>query len=136
MAVADRAETFVALRARHEAFVIATAVVRGGGVDVEQLNCHACGRDIDWRNANEQICVDCPNCGAVNELPCHLRYRVAPGADAGGILEYASVEGDRRQWWNDVLPVAHSVEPVVPVQPAPMWLNAFCLACLAAVLIC
>jgi hypothetical protein len=138
MAVADRPETFVALRARHEAFRIASDFVRGPGVDVEHLDCHACGAAIDWRLAIEQICVDCPACGAVNELPCHLRYRIPPANDAADerVIDYASSTPDARQWWNNPLPLAYAAaEPVDKDQRAPMWLNVFCLACLAIVLV-
>jgi hypothetical protein len=140
MAIAHRPETFVALRARHEALRIAEAVIRGGGVNVEQLNCHSCGADLDWKRAIEQIAIDCPSCGAVNELPCHLRYRVPPADDddAAGTLDYASVEPDRRRWWNDTLPTALAVASPVRAaarEPWPIWLKLFCLACLAAVLV-
>ena len=64
MAVAERPETFVALRGGTRRFR-SPAPVRGRGVDVDRLDCHACGADIDWRQAIEQICVDCPACGAV-----------------------------------------------------------------------
>jgi hypothetical protein len=134
MAVADRPQTFVALRARHEAFQIASAVVRGHGVDVERLNCHVCGADLDWRLANEQICVDCPACGAVNELPCHLRYRVPPSDDSGDhTLDYASVSNAQQAWWGEAVPIAY-VSQSEPAERAPMWLNFFCLTCLAVVL--
>ena len=139
MAIAHRPETFIALRARHEALRIAEAVIRGGGVNVEQLNCHTCGTDLDWRSATEHVAIDCPACGAVNELPCHLRYRVAQSEDDGALLDYASIEPDRRHWWNDVaIPTANAVPihaQVVPADPAPLWLKIFCLACLAVVLI-
>ena len=110
MAVAHRPETFIALRARHEALRIAEAVIRGGGVNVEQLNCHTCGAELDWKRASEQVAIDCPACGAVNELPCHLRYRIPPSGDEDtGTLDYASVEPDRRHWWNGVVPTAMAV---------------------------
>ena len=135
MRVVERPETFVALRARHEAFQIATAVARGNGVDLERLNCRACGADIDWRLANEQICVDCPACGAVNELPCHLRYRVPRNEDEVGTIDYASAVTERSAWPN-ILPVADIVDSVgiVPAQESPGWLKAFCLVCLMIVL--
>ena len=135
MAIAHRPETFVALRARHEALRIAEAVIRGGGVNVEQLNCHTCGAELDWKNAIEQVAIDCPSCGAVNELPCHLRYRVPPSEEETGTLDYASVEPDRRHWWNDVVPTARAVEPSIPVERWPMWLKVFCLTCVAVVLV-
>jgi len=137
MAIAHRPETFVALRARHEALRIAEAVVRGAGVDVEQLNCHSCGAELDWRCAIEQVAIDCPACGAVNELPCHLRYRIPRyGEDESGTLDYASIEPDRRRWWNEVVPTALAVPTPVRAgaEPWPMWLKLFSLACLALVL--
>src|SRR5688500_5874010 len=135
MALAHRPETIVALRARHEAFRIASAVVRGAGVNLEELNCHACGVSLDWKNAIEQVCVDCPSCGAVNELPCHLRYRVPPVEEEVS-LDYASIEPDRRHWWNDSIPVALAAEPEAEIKSAPAWVKVFCLTCLAVVLIC
>ena len=136
MAIAHRPETFVALRARHEALRIAEAVIRGGGVNVEQLNCHTCGAELDWKHAIEQVAIDCPSCGAVNELPCHLRYRIPPSEDEPGMLDYASVQPDRRHWWNDVIPTATAVQASIPVERSPMWLKVFCLTCLAIVLVC
>ena len=136
MAVAHRPETIVALRARHEALRIAQAVIRGAGVDVEQLNCHACGTDLDWRNPTGHVATDCPACGAVNELPCHLRYRTA-AIPHDVSLDYASIEPDRRVWWNDVIPTAAPahVHAALPAdEPAPGWLKVFCLTCLVAVL--
>ena len=133
MAIARRPETFIALRARHEALRIAEAVIRGAGVDVEQLNCHTCGGDLNWRDAIEQVAIDCPACGAVNELPCHLRYRVAP-QEQEGCLDYASIEPDRRVWWNDTIPDAAQVYRSIPAPTSPLWLKIFCLACLAVVL--
>ena len=137
MAVAHRPETLVALRARHQALRIAEAVMRGAGVDVEQLNCHTCGTELDWRNPSGCVAVDCPSCGAVNELPCHLRYRTAP-IPQDVEIGYASAEPDRRGWWNDVLPVAARADvctPLPPEEPAPLWLKVFCLTCLAVVLV-
>ena len=85
-------------------------MIRGGGVNVEQINCHSCGAELDWRLAIEQVAIDCPSCGAVNELPCHLRYRIPPSTDEEtGTLDYASIEPDRRHWWNDTLPTALAV---------------------------
>jgi hypothetical protein len=136
MAIAHRPETFIALRARHEALRIAEAIIRGGGVNVEQLNCHTCGADLDWKSAIEQVAIDCPSCGAVNELPCHLRYRVPPSEDDGGMLDYASIQPDRRHWWNDVVPTATAIPTPVRDEPSPMWLHVFCLTCLAVVLVC
>ena len=136
MAIAHRPQTFIALRARHEALRIAEALIRGGGVNVEQLNCHNCGAELDWKNAIEQVAIDCPSCGAVNELPCHLRYRVPPSEDEAATLDYASVEPDRRHWWNDVIPTATAIQPAVPVESRPMWLPIFCLAFAAITLIC
>jgi hypothetical protein len=140
MAIAHRPETFIALRARHEALRIAEAVIHGSaGVNLEQLNCHTCGAELDWRHAIEQVAIDCPGCGAVNELPCHLRYRVPPSEDEGGTLDYASVEPDRRHWWNDVIPTASAVPTPVtavsPPPPLPVWVKVFCLTCLAIVLV-
>jgi hypothetical protein len=133
MAIARRPETIVALRARHEALRIAEAVFRGPGVDLDQLNCHTCGTELDWKHAVEQVAIDCPSCGAVNELPCHLRYRVPP-VEQEVELGYASIEPDRRQWWNNaVLPVAMQVEQIT-AKPSPAWLKVFCLTCLAIVL--
>jgi len=134
MAIAHRPETIIALRARHEALRIAEAVFRGGGVDVEQLNCHACGAGLDWKHAVEQVAIDCPSCGAVNELPCHLRYRIPPSEEDPTTLDYASVEPDRRHWWNDTIPIASAVQRCLPVEGWPTWLKLFCLACLALVL--
>jgi hypothetical protein len=135
MAIAHRPETFVALRARHEALRIAEAIIRGGGVNVEQLNCHNCGGDLDWKNAIEQVAIDCPSCGAVNELPCHLRYRIPPSEEeTTTTLDYASVEPDRRHWWNDTVPIASAVHRALPADRWPTWLKIFCLACLALVL--
>jgi hypothetical protein len=138
MAIAHRPETFVALRARHEAMRIAEAVIRGGGVNVEQLSCHSCGAELDWKLANEQVAIDCPSCGAVNELPCHLRYRIPPSIDEEtGTLDYASIEPDRRHWWNEVVPTANAVPTPVrhaAAEPWPMWLKLFSLACLGLVL--
>ena len=136
MAIAHRPETFVALRARHEALRIAEALIRGDGVNVEQLNCHSCGAELDWRLAIEQVAIDCPSCGAVNELPCHLRYRVPPSTDEeSGTLDYASVEPDRRHWWNEGVPTALAVAtPLRRHEPWPVWLTLFCLACAGLVL--
>jgi hypothetical protein len=137
MAIAHRPETFVALRARHEALRIAEAVIRGGGVNVEQLNCHTCGAELDWKNAVEQVAIDCPSCGAVNELPCHLRYRVPPQSETVQ-LEYSSVAFQERYWWHEaIIPTASAVvtRPVVPVEQSPMWLKVFCLTCLGIVLV-
>jgi hypothetical protein len=136
MAIAHRPETFSALRARHEALRIAEAIIRGagGGVDVDHVTCHACGIELDWRNPTSDVAIDCPSCGAVNELPCHLRYRAAP-IPTNIEIAYASAEPDRRVWWNDVVPVARAVcAPVPPDQAAPLWLKVFCLTCLAIVL--
>jgi hypothetical protein len=137
MAIAHRPETITTLRARHEAFRIATSLFRGGGVDVEHLTCHACGQPIDWKAAavaDGEAFVDCPSCGTFNELPCHLRYRIPPNEDPPALLEYASAEPDRRQWWNDVIPVALTVEPEAEVKRWPTWLKGFCLAMLGLVL--
>ena len=133
---AHRPETIVALRARHEAFRIASALFRGGGVDVEQLNCHACGQAIDWKKAAEGAAfVDCPSCGTFNELPCHLRYRIPPSDDPPAMIEYASVEQDRRHWWSDAIPVALAAEPAAEIKQSPAWLKVFCLTMLAFVLV-
>ncbi|MEA2709506.1 MAG: hypothetical protein QOF78_2107 [Phycisphaerales bacterium] len=134
MAVARRPETIIALRARHEAFCIASAVFRGAGVNVEQLNCHTCGGELDWKHATEQVAIDCPSCGAVNELPCHLRFRVPPSELETETLDYASAQPDRRQWWNDVVPLAQSVQAAMPIKRPPVWLSIFCLTCLMIVL--
>ena len=52
------------------------------------------------------------------------------------MIDYAPWQPDGRQWWNNALPPAYAAaEPVDQDQRAPMWLNLFCLACLAVVLI-
>jgi hypothetical protein len=134
-AKADRAETIVALRARHEAFRIAEAILRGDGVDVEHFTCHACAAQLDGKHTNTEVAIDCSICGALNELPCHLRYRVAPCEDEVGALSYESSAYHAPPWWQEYVPMATSVEPAIPVEPAPMWLKVFCLTCLAAVLV-
>lgn len=134
---ADRPETFVALRARHEAMRIAEAILRGGGVDVQRFNCHACGSDLDWNRADTEVAVDCPACGAINELPCHLRYRLAPSSSENGVLEYQSLTYQPAMWWEQYVPLAAAAEPAATVgdEGMPFWVKAFCLACVGAVLI-
>jgi endogenous inhibitor of DNA gyrase (YacG/DUF329 family) len=106
----------IALRARHEALRVATSLFGGGPVDLEEVHCQACGRSLDWRLAQYQIEVECPDCGAQTELPPHLRFRVPPPARDAAPLQY------------EALPLAMRVDDVIT--PRRAWIRVFCWTCL------
>lgn len=127
---ADRAESLIALRARHQSMRIAEEVLRGGGIDVEWFNCPACGAELDAHDTHTAARFRCSVCEALIDLPPHLRNVVSTRlpADANQHLDGPPPPVPVR-----AIPVPGRPlrQPEVRLDPPPTWAIAFCLIWLA-----
>ena len=78
MARAILRQTFIALRARRQAYRIAADFLYDEPIDVESFPCSACGQPIHVEEVNAVGNLPCPSCGEWNRAPAHLRSRRAP----------------------------------------------------------
>ena len=68
-------QTMIALRARRQAYRIATDFLYDERIDVESFSCRACGHDLTARAFTVLGWLQCPACGSRNRAPAHLRSR-------------------------------------------------------------
>ena len=81
MATQERRETFVALRATHAAYRIASAVRDAEPIDVHGGYCRACGAGLDLRD-NVNGVTTCAECGAAVRVPPYATvWRPVPRTD-------------------------------------------------------
>jgi hypothetical protein len=85
-------ETMIALRARRQAYRIATDFLYENPIDVETFECRSCGQPIRPSVVSATGWVRCGVCGVGNRVPPHLRTRQAPSA---------RMVGDRDHWQED-----------------------------------
>ena len=78
MARAILRQTFIALRARRQAYRIAADFLYDEPIDVESFPCSACGQPIHVEEVNAVGNLPCPSCGTWNRAPAHLRSRRTP----------------------------------------------------------
>ena len=64
----------IALRATRQAMRIA-ADLAYKPIDPEEVPCVSCGRDVREEAVWHDFTIRCPACGALTELPVHLRSR-------------------------------------------------------------
>ena len=74
-------ETFIALRARHQAYRIASEILYEAPIDVAKVFCTGCGRELYWRNQSIVDPLTCPDCGTHTPLPTYLRPYITPTCD-------------------------------------------------------
>ena len=67
-------ETFIALRARRQAYRVATDILYGRAVDVRGIECPACHSRLQPSAATHEIAV-CGACGQHVLLPSHLKLK-------------------------------------------------------------
>ena len=75
MARAILRQTFIALRARRQAYRIAADFLYDEPIDVETFPCRACGHQIRPFEMSDAGWVLCSVCGESNLAPPHLRSR-------------------------------------------------------------
>lgn len=73
-------QTMIALRARRQAYRIATDFLYEEPIDVSSFSCRLCGTEIRPRVVDSKGNVCCGVCGAVNRVPPHLRDLQPPTA--------------------------------------------------------
>jgi hypothetical protein len=66
-----RRETFIALRARRQAYAIARDII-DPHVDVAAVPCRACGGDVPFEPYHLATTAQCPACGAQVVLPANF----------------------------------------------------------------
>ncbi len=98
-------ETFIALRARRQAYRIATDILYGRTVDVRSIDCPACHSAIDPApQAWEVAC--CRACGQLVPLPSHLRLKpkrkltaseIEVAAEEERLTAYAQADAARQE---------------------------------------
>lgn len=71
-------ETFIALRARREAYHVAADVLYEAPIDVRTVACRGCGAWLDVHGSTVTDPLTCPACGALTPLPPYLRARYLP----------------------------------------------------------
>jgi hypothetical protein len=91
MARATLRQTFIALRARRQAYWVATDFLYDQPIDVDTFACRSCGNTLTGHRSIFRRSLCCPRCGVRNQMPAYLR---AP------------------RWHPDV----HRVEPNEPVE--------------------
>jgi hypothetical protein len=113
-----RRETFIALRARHQAYRVASDMLYEEPIDVTVVFCRSCGISLDWRSDPCAESLTCANCGTATPLPTHLRTVAIPVA---GLTYYPQFEeGDMLGYE----PGVKWVEPEVE-QTTPRWMWEF-----------
>ena len=102
--------TFIALRARREAYRIATDILYGRAVDVRVIECPACHSTVTPAPQSIETAV-CSACGQRIPLPSHLQRKpkreltpaeIEAAADDERLTAYAEAEAarqERRLWW-------------------------------------
>jgi hypothetical protein len=89
MARAFLRQTFIALRARRQAYRIATDFLYDQPIDVETINCRACGKRLKRRRMSAKGWIRCRRCGVFTKAPPHLRTpRVDPYGRPAVALDY------------------------------------------------
>ena len=82
-------ETFAALRARHEAYRVASDILYEEPIDVRTVACSGCGGWIDVHGGTVTDPIRCPACGTRMPLPPHIRAKYMPRQFApSASLEY------------------------------------------------
>ena len=84
-------QTFIALRARRQAYRIATDFIYENPIDVETFPCRSCGHQVHPREMSDAGWVLCTVCGESNLAPPHLRSRAT----------VRSVRRERYDDWRD-----------------------------------
>ena len=70
--------TFSSLRARREAYQIASGILYEEPIDIRTVACHACGEWIDVHASTIVDPLTCLACGARTPLPSYLRAKFMP----------------------------------------------------------
>jgi hypothetical protein len=114
--------TFIALRARREAYRIAADIMHGRAIDVRAIECPACHSAIEPAPEAFQVAT-CHACGQRVALPSHLRLKPRRALSAAEIEAAAEDERlracaeaeaacqERFRWW--LLIVAGAVALIV-----------------------
>jgi hypothetical protein len=116
--------TFSSLRARREAYQIASDILYEEPIDIRTVACQACG---EWLGVHGQTITNpltCPKCGAKTELPPYLRARYLPRTTA---MPPPTMPMGYDP--SDLLVYLDDAEP-----PVPRWLIWFTLVLLAVVI--
>ena len=99
MARAFLRQTFIALRARRQAYRIAADFLYDQPIDVNTVACRVCGTDLTRRVLSDDYRIYCPHCGAETTLPPHRRApRNDPRRRTSPALDYCPPEPHR---WSD-----------------------------------
>ena len=110
-------ETFTALRARRQAYRIATDILYDRSIDIEALDCPAC-HSVIHPPAGVSAVVRCGACGQLVPLPSHLRLKshrqltaseIAQAAEDVRLTLWAEEQAareERRIFWMWILAVA------------------------------
>jgi hypothetical protein len=131
--------TFSSLRARREAYQIASDILYEEPIDIRTVACHACGRWLDVHGSTVTDPLTCPKCGAQTALPSYLRAKYLPRAAPTALPSYL-----RAKYLPRAAPMPRSPDqyfpPDLPVYlrdaqpPVPRWLIWFTLVLLAVVI--
>jgi hypothetical protein len=114
--------TFSSLRARREAYQLASDILYEEPIDIRTVACHACGQWLDVHGSTVTDPLTCPRCDARTALPSYLRAKYLPRA--------APMPRSPDQYFPPDLPVyLRDAEP-----PVPRWLIWFTLVLLAVVI--
>jgi len=91
MARAFLRQTMIALRARRQAYRIATDFLYDQPIDVQTIACRACGKRLKKRRMSAKGWIRCRRCGVFTKAPPHLRTpRVGPYGRPAFALDYGS----------------------------------------------
>ena len=98
MARAILRETFIALRARRQAYRVAADFLYEDPIDVETFACRSCGQQIRPDVVGVNGIVRCGVCGVKNQVSPHLRTRQAPPAAMVGERTHWNASYDSWRW--------------------------------------
>ena len=97
--------TFIALRARREAYRIASDILYGRAVDVRVVECPACHSVVQPAAEAREVAI-CRACGQQVALPSHLRLKprrdltpaeIEAAAEEERLTAYAEAEAARQE---------------------------------------
>ena len=127
-------ETYIALRARRQAYRIASDILYEEPIDVSTLFCQGCGAELGRSDTSFTDPMICPHCDTATPVPAHLLKQVIQPAVPlpPALLEYMTDEDALRQErlirWTEAAEAAEVQEPV------PGWLWWFTLLLLGVLL--
>ena len=124
------------MRARHQAYRIATDILYEEPIDVSTLFCRGCEAELGGRDTSFTDPMICPHCDTATPVPAHLlRQVIQPAVPLPpALLEYMTdEEAFRRQersiMWTEAAEAAEVQEPV------PRWLWWFALFMLSVLIL-